>query len=125
MEYDREKAMPYNINCQTCAPAYALRLKGFDITAKGNVPGSKLEYLSKGRAFEVWKNADGTTAQHTSINDWLYTKGYLKMTAGSGMEWKDVKYLCEMGAATSHSCRGIMRIDNKLFNLDFFDIFDI
>ena len=177
MEYDREKARPYNINCQTCAPAYALRLKGFDITAKGNVPGSKLEYLSKGRAFEVWKNADGTTAQHTSINDWLYTKGYLKMTpkrykeffneickeegvyelcigwknggghatilqrfangelryiepqsdnsAGSGMEWKDVKYLCEMGAATSHSCRGIMRIDNKLFNLDFFDIFDI
>ena len=68
MEYDREKARPYNINCQTCAPAYALRLKGFDITAKGNVPGSKLEYLSKGRAFEVWKNADGTTAQHTSIN---------------------------------------------------------
>lgn len=44
------------------------------------MPGSKLEYLSKGRAFEVWKNADGTTAQHTSINDWLYTKGYLKMT---------------------------------------------
>ena len=41
------------------------------------------------------------------------------------MEWKDVKYLCEMGAATSHSCRGIMRIDIKLFNLDFFDIFDI
>ena len=41
------------------------------------------------------------------------------------MEWKDVKYLCEMGASTSHSCRGIMRIDNKLFNLDFFDIFDI
>ena len=177
MEYDREKARPYNINCQTCAPAYAFRLKGFDITANGNVPGSKLEYLSKGRAFEVWKNADGTTAQHTSINEWLYTKGYLKMTpkrymeffneickeegvyelcigwknggghatilqrfangelryiepqsdnsAGSGMEWKDVKYLCEMGEATSHSCRGIMRIDNKLFNLDFFDIFDI
>ena len=23
MEYDREKARPYNINCQTCAPAYA------------------------------------------------------------------------------------------------------
>lgn len=166
----------YSNNCQTCAPAYALRLRGFDVTAKGRTPGSKLDYLSRGRAFEVWMNMDGTPAQHTGINSWLMAKGYQKMTSkrymeffnetckeegvyelnigwkrgsghatilqrfrngelryiepqqdnskGSAQEWKDVKYLCESGAANSHNCRGIMRIDNKLFNVDFLDIFD-
>lgn len=177
MNYNKTRDTPFSINCQTCAPAYALRLRGFGVTAKGNTPGSKLEYLSKGRAFEVWMNADGTPAQHISINSWLNSKGYLKMTPkrymdyfnevcreegvyelcigwkrgsghatilqrfadgrlryiepqvdnseGSGMEWKDVRYLAEKGAPNSHNCRGIMRIDNKLFNLDFIDIFDI
>lgn len=177
-DYDRKRDEPYNVNCQTCAPAYALRLRGFDVKAKGKTPGSKLEYLSRGmNAWEVWKNADGTQARHTSINDWLKTKGYTKMTTkrymeffnevckeegvyelsigwkrggghatilqrfkngelryiepqsdnsdGSGMEWKNVRYLGENGAANSHDCRGIMRIDNKLFNLDFISIFDI
>lgn len=167
----------YGINCQTCAPAYALRLKGFDITAKGNTPGSKLDYLSQGvNAWEVWKNTDGTQARHTSITDWMTSKQYMKMTPkryreyfeeickdegvyelsigwkvggghatilqrfkdgtlryiepqhdnskGSGNEWKDVKYLCESGKSNPHYCRGIMRIDNKLFNIDFIDIFD-
>ena len=175
-DYDKKRDTPYGINCQTCAPAYALRLRGWNITAKGNVAGSKLEYLSNGRAFEVWKNIDGTPVQHISINNWVAHKGYLKMTpkrymeyfnevckeegvyelsigwksggghatilqrfadgelryiepqsdnsAGSGMEWKDVKYLCEIGAATSHSCRGVLRIDNKLFDVSFLDIFD-
>lgn len=174
--YDKKRDRPYDINCQTCAPAYMLRLRGFGITAKGNTPGSRLEYLSKGRAFEVWKNADGTSTQHTSINDWLKSKDYLKMTPkrymeffnevckdegvyelsigwknggghatilqrfkngelryiepqsdnseGSGMEWKDVKYLCDEGAPNSHNCRGIMRVDNKLFDTAFLDIFD-
>lgn len=167
----------YSINCQTCAPAYALRLRGFNITAKGKTDGSQLDYLSKGHAFEVWKNTDGTPAKHTSINSWLVAKGYQKMTPkrywqffnevckeegvyelcigwkggsghatilqrfangelryiepqhdnskGSGYEWKNVKHLCERGASNSHSCRGIMRIDNKLFNTDFLGIFDI
>ena len=175
--YDRARDMPFSITCQTCAPAYALRLRGFDVTAKGNTPGSKLEYLSRGNAFEVWMNADGTPARHVSINGWLDAKGYQKMTPkrymeyfnevckeegvyelcigwkggsghatilqrfadgelryiepqsdnseGSGMEWKDVKYLCERGASTSHNCRGIMRVDNKLFNLKFIEIFDV
>ena len=70
----------YSVNCQTCAPAYALRLRGFDVTAKGKTDGSKLAYLANGRAFEVWKNIDGTPAQHTSINSWLIAKGYQKMT---------------------------------------------
>lgn len=175
--YDKKRDEPFEINCQTCAPAYALRLKGFKITAKGNVPNSQLEYLSKGHVFEVWKNADGTPAQHTTINSWLRSKSYQKMTPkryyeffnetckdegvyelcigwkgggghatilqrfkngelryiepqndnskGSGQEWKDVKYLCNLGAANSHDCRGIMRIDNKLFDIKFASIFDI
>lgn len=167
----------YGINCQTCAPAYALRLKGFDITAKGNTPGSKLDYLSRGtNAWEVWQNIDGTQAKHTSITGWMASKQYMKMTPkryreffeetckdegvyelsigwksggghatilqrfnnrelryiepqhdnskGSVNEWKDVKYLCESGQANPHYCRGIMRIDNKLFNTDFIEIFD-
>ena len=42
-EADEQKANPnynvdksYRINCQTCAPAYMLRLCGFDVKAKGN-----------------------------------------------------------------------------------------
>ena len=72
----------YGINCQTCAPAYALRLKGFDITAKGNTPGSKLDYLSRGtNAWEVWKNIDGTQAKHTSITGWMASKQYILNSA--------------------------------------------
>lgn len=177
-DFDKKRDEPYNINCQTCAPAYALRLRGFDITAKGNTPGSKLEYLSNGmNTWEVWKNQDGTAASHVSMNDWMASKGYQKMTArryreffeenckeegvyelsigwkrggghatilqrfkngelryiepqednskGSGLEWKDVSYLCENGASSVHRCRGIMRIDNKLFNISFISIFGI
>lgn len=166
----------YANNCQTCAPAYALRLRGFDITAKGRTPGSQLEYLSLGHAFEVWNNIDGTPAKHLSMNDWMASKGYKRMTPkhyreffeeackdegvyelsigwkgcgghatilqrfadgelryiepqndnskGSGNEWKDVAYLCNSGASSVHHCRGIMRIDNKLFNLTFISIFE-
>ena len=176
-EYDKQRDEPYDNNCQTCAPAYALRLRGFDLSAKGRTPGSQLDYLSRGHAFEVWNNIDGTPAKHLSMNDWMAGKGYKKMTPkhyreffeeackdegvyelsigwktrsghatilqrfadgelryiepqednskGSGMEWKDVDYLCGNGAAQVHECRGIMRIDNKLFNLKFISIFDV
>ena len=181
---DKQNANPnygknsgYGINCQTCAPAYMLRSRGFNITAKPNTPGSKLDYLSRGsRAWEVWKNADGTPAQHISMVSWLASKGYMKMTEkryheffnevckeegiyelsiawrgggghatilqrfadgelryiepqldnsdGSGREYYNIDYLCKVGATTRlHECRGIMRIDNKLFNTDFADIF--
>ena len=175
--YDKKRDYPNSINCQTCAPAYALRLLGFNVTAKPNTPGSKLEYLSMGmRCWEAWRNLDGTLATHSSINAWLTAKKYKQMTpkryleffnenckvpgvyelsigwksggghatilqrfadgklryiepqadnsAGSGYEWKDVAYLSEQGAAHNHDCRGIMRIDNKLFNVDFIDIFN-
>lgn len=173
--YGKEKG--YGINCQTCAPAYLLRSQGFDITAKSNIPGSKLEYLSRGmKVWEAWKNIDGTPAKHTTINDWLAAKGYKQMTQkrylqffdetckeegiyelsigwkgggghatilqrfangelryiepqldnskGSGRESHNLDYLGKYGAANVHNCRGIMRIDDKLFNIDYIEIFD-
>lgn len=169
---------PNSINCQTCAPAYALRLKGFNVTAKPNTPGSKLDYLSRGRSFEVWNNIDGTPAKHVSNNEWLESKGYKQMSEkrykeffnetcknegvyelviswkgggahatilqkfadgelryiepqrdnqeGSGYEWKNIDYLCKAGRTSNLSgSRGIMRVDNKLFNTDFLDVFDV
>ena len=173
--YGKEKG--YGINCQTCAPAYMLRCLGFDVTAKSNTPGSKLEYLSRGmNVWEAWKNIDGTPAKHTTMNEWMAAKGYKQMTQkrylqffdetckeegiyelsigwkgggghatilqrfangelryiepqldnskGSGRESHNLDYLGKYGAANVHNCRGIMRIDNKLFNIDYIEIFD-
>jgi len=170
--YGKERG--YGINCQTCSPAYVLRLLGFNVTAKSNTPGTKLEYLSKGnQLWEQWLNLDGTPAKHTSMNDWLAAHNFQRMTpkryikffeetcketgvymlsigwkrggghatilqrfadgslryiepqvdnsAGSG---RDLDYLSKNGAATMHGCRGIMRVDNKLFNVAFAEIFD-
>lgn len=183
-EADKQNANPnygkskgYGINCQTCTPAYVLRSRGFNITAKENKSGSKLDYLSRGyNAWEIWKNPDGTKATHTSINDWLARKKYKQMTQkrwleffnetckepgiyglsigwkgggghmtvlqrfedgelryiepqhdnsiGSGRENRDINYLARMGASSQHGCRGIMRIDDKLFDTQFIEIFD-
>lgn len=175
-QYDTTKHKPYAINCQTCAPAYMLRLQGFDVTAKPCTSGSTLDYLSKGKSFDVWLNADGTPAKHNSFNDWMSAKGYKQMSKnryleffdeqckevgvyelvigwkrggghatilqrfvdgtlrciepqadnsiGSGYEWDNLEHLADRGARSHiHDCRGIMRIDDKLFNLLFTGIF--
>lgn len=166
----------YSINCQTCAPAYALRLRGFDFTAKGNVSGSQSEYLSHCRSFEAWLNTDGTPCTGVLTYDWMISKGYAKMTPKRYREyfeetckeegvyiltigWKGknagghatilqrfpdgkLKYvepqeydankgtartldeLCDDGAAQPYWKRGILRVDNKLFNTKFLSIFD-
>ncbi|MDR2131006.1 MAG: minor capsid protein [Odoribacteraceae bacterium] len=171
------KGREYNMNCQTCTPAYVLRARGFNVTAKPNTRGSKPDYLSRGmNAWEIWKNPDGTQATHASVNDWLASKKYIKMTEkrwmeyfnetcketgiyglsigwkrggghmtvlqrfpggelryiepqhdnskGSGRENHDLNFLAKNGKATQANCRGIMRIDNKLFNMDFIEIFN-
>lgn len=176
-QYDTTKHEPYAINCQTCAPAYMLRLQGFDVTAKPCTSGSTLDYLSKGyNVWSVWNNTDGTPAKHNSIVDWMSAKNYKRMTPGrymdffetqckevgvyelsigwkrggghaiilqrfadgslryidpqadnsigSGYEWKDLAYLANKGDFSPHGCRGIMRIDDKLFNLMFTGIFN-
>lgn len=71
-----------------------------------------------------WKSGGGhaTILQRFADGKLRYIEPQSDNSAGSGMEWKDVKYLCEIGAATSHSCRGILRIDNKLFDVSFLDI---
>lgn len=89
-EYDRTKHRPFGINCQTCAPAYSLRLRGFNVTAKANTKGSKLEHLSQGyNCWKVWRNLDGTPAKHTSTNDWMIGKKYKKMTPKRYLEFFD------------------------------------
>lgn len=181
-EADKQNANPnygkegYGTNCQTCSPAYMLRLRGFNLTAKPKVKGSKQEYLSRGRSFEVWKNADGTPAKHILQKEWMAERGYKRMTPqrykeffydvcreegvyelcihwgasrghatilqrfadgelryiepqvdnskGTGREHLNIDYLAKNGAATApHKSWGIMRIDNKVFDTSFLDIF--
>jgi hypothetical protein len=83
-EADRQNANPlysknksYSINCATCAIAYALRLRGFNVSAKGNVIGSLNRKLSKSgtKYFDVWKNADGTPVQPAMLASWARDRG--------------------------------------------------
>jgi len=164
----------YRINCQTCSPAYVLRLRGFEITAKGKTPGSLSEYLSKQHSFETWNNADGSPSIPILTNDWMVDKGYKQMTekryfeffnecckeegvyiltigwrGGGGhatilqrfangelkriepQQYKEklgakrsIDSLCELGEIKPVKTRGVLRVDNKLFNTKFMSIFD-
>lgn len=85
---DKQSANPlystadqYQTNCATCSPAYILRTRGFDVTAKGRMETDKNKLIAHGRSFDVWKNADGTKATPTIVGDWLKKKGYTTMTA--------------------------------------------
>lgn len=72
--YNKAKHEPYDINCQTCAPAYALREWGFNIYAKGNTKalGDLSNYLSKGDNWlETWTEKDGSAVSITSFKDYL------------------------------------------------------
>lgn len=72
--YDAAKHEQYGINCQTCAPAYALREWGFNIYAKGNTKalGDLSNYLSKGNNWlETWTEKDGSAVSTTSFKDYL------------------------------------------------------
>lgn len=72
--YDAAKHEQYSINCQTCAPAYALREWGFNIYAKGNTKafGDLSNYLSKGNNWlETWTEKDGSAVNITSFKDYL------------------------------------------------------
>ena len=166
----------YSINCATCAPTYALRLKGFDIKAKGRIPGSGSlnDSVAYGRSFEMWQNTDGSAAQPTLTYNWMMSKGYKSMTPKRYKEyfeesckevgvyiltigWKgggghatvlqrfadgSLKYiepqeydsiqgakreldeLCINGASKPHPSRGLLRVDNKMFDVAFLPLFD-
>lgn len=89
-EADKQNANPhylegdeFGINCATCANAYALRLVGFNVKAKGNtLENESLNYwMSHGsNCFKLWKNIDGSPAQPTFINEWMRKKNYTEMT---------------------------------------------
>jgi len=79
-KYNTTRDEPFSINCQTCAPAYALRLKGFNIWAKGNTSGSLSEWISQQRSFEIWENQDGTPVKPVLTVDWMKQKGVTRMT---------------------------------------------
>lgn len=181
---DRQSANPhysrsdeqYSINCATCAPTYALRLMGFNVTAKGRVAGSGSlnDYVAYGRSFDMWKNVDGSATTPTITYDWMLSKGYKTMTAKRYREyfeescpeegvyvltigWKgggghatilqrlnngelkyiepqvydssqgamrDIAELCRDGSTKPHPRRGVLRVDNKVFDTAFLPLFD-
>ena len=71
---------PTSINCQTCAPTYVLRTRGFDVYAKARTPNSVSEWIAESHSFDIWENTDGSKAVPTLYADWLKQKGYRTMT---------------------------------------------
>ena len=70
---------------------------------------------------------DATILQRFEDGTLKYIEPQHDNSEGSGLEFKDLNYLANNGATSAskiHDCRGIMTIDNKLFNLDFVEIFN-
>lgn len=72
----------YAINCATCAAAYVLRLRGFDVKAKGNpeTKGNRNTWLSECHSFDIWENEDGSTATPMLYKEWMKEKGLEEMS---------------------------------------------
>lgn len=91
--YDKAKHEPYDINCQTCAPAYALREWGFNIHAKGNTRkiGDLSYYLSHGDNWlETWTEKDGSPVSITSFKDFQRAHpGWKHMTQQRYLQYFD------------------------------------
>ena len=171
----------YSINCATCAAAYALRLLGFDVKAKGNPEqeGNLNTWLSECHSFDIWNNADGTKASPTHYQEWMQEKGLVTMTPNDyknffeeqckeqGVYVVTVKWKGEKGgghatvlqrdsdgklyyiepqvfesnvttdgrrsidnlvdgmALVQPSEKGVMRVDDKMFNVEYADLFEI
>lgn len=183
-EADKQNANPnykkshqYKVNCATCAAAYVLRLRGFNIQAKGN-PGKKNNlntWLSRCNSFEIWNNLDGSKATPIYISDWMAKNGIKKMypqdyrmffdqVCGEKgvyiftLKWKyggghatilqrdtdgrlyhiepqvynpkegedgrrSLEVLIHSLACVQPKGKGILRVDNKLFNTDYVSLF--
>ena len=91
--YNKAKHEPYDINCQTCAPAYALREWGFNIHAKGNTQkiGDLSYYLSHGDNWlETWTEKDGSPVSITSFKDFQRAHpGWKHMTQQRYLQYFD------------------------------------
>ena len=80
---EKSKYEPFTVNCATCATAYALRLRGFDVIAKGNVEGSGSlnEKISSADAYlDVWRNQDGSKVKLSHTDEWMKKNKVLEMT---------------------------------------------
>ncbi len=74
-----------------------------------------------------WKRRGGhaTILQRFADGTLRYIEPQHDNSKGSGREYMDLDWLGKNGATTRiHDCRGIMRVDNKLFNSKFASIFD-
>ena len=76
------KDRAYQINCVTCSDTFVMRMRGFNVTAKGNTAGSLVREVSEGEnTWKVWRNADGTAVKPTSLKDWMAKKKVQEMTS--------------------------------------------
>lgn len=100
-EADKQNANPhygegeeFGINCATCVTAYALRLRGFDVKAKGN-PGEahqdSLNYqISNAIKYnDVWQNIDGSKVEPIHTDDWMNKNGIVAMTTNDYRRYFD------------------------------------
>lgn len=73
-----------------------------------------------------WKGGGGhmTVLQRFGEGELRYIEPQHDNSIGSGRENRDINYLARMGSSSQHGCRGIMRIDDKLFDTQFIEIFD-
>lgn len=81
---NRKYNVAYHINCATCAIAYVLRLRGFNVFAKGNTRKNSLNHKLANGEFDyfrdVWRNADGTQVTPTMLVSWADGKNITNMT---------------------------------------------
>lgn len=80
---NRKYNVAYHINCATCAIAYVLRLRGFNVFAKGITKNSLNYQLANGEFDyfrDVWRNADGTQVTPTMLVSWADGKNITNMT---------------------------------------------
>lgn len=89
---DKKYYEQFKVNCATCATAYALRLRGFDVKAKGNEKGSgslNEKIANANEYLNVWKNLDGTKAEAIHTDDWMKKNGIKEMTTNDYRNYFD------------------------------------
>ena len=76
------KDRAYQTNCVTCSDAFAMRLRGFDVTARGNTAKSLVREVADGdNTWKVWKNADGTAVKPINLKEWMKKNNVQEMTS--------------------------------------------
>lgn len=77
------KSHQYRVNCATCTAAYVLRLRGFDVKAKGNPEKNDNlnTWLSECHSFDIWNNVDGTPATPIYTQEWMRNNGIVSMSS--------------------------------------------